>query len=97
MNQPGDFKLIQIEGATSTKEHELTRPEIVIGRDPNVDLTIPSPAISRRHARLTRQGEGYFLEDLGSSNGTFLNDERLSGQRLLKNEEMKFFFEMVIW
>lgn len=84
MNQPGDFKLIHIEGANSSKEYELTRPEIVIGRDPNVDLTIPSPAVSRRHARLMRQGEGYLLEDLGSSNGTFLNGERLLEQRLLK-------------
>ena len=84
MNQPGDFKLIQRESETSSKEYELTRPEIVIGRDPNVDLTIPSPAVSRRHARLTRHGEGYSLEDLGSSNGTFLNGERLLEQRLLK-------------
>ena len=85
MNQSGDYKLIQNQGASGSKEYELTRPEIVIGRDPNVDLTIPSPAVSRRHARLTREGEGYLLEDLGSSNGTFLNGERLLDRRLLKS------------
>ena len=85
MNQSGDYKLIQNQGASGSKEYELTRPEIIIGRDPNVDLTIPSPAVSRRHARLIRAGEGYLLEDLGSSNGTFLNDERLLDRRLLKS------------
>ena len=85
MSQSSEFKLIQNEGVNSAKEYELTRAEIIIGRDPNVDLTIPSPAVSRRHARLIRQGEGYLLEDLGSSNGTFLNGVRLSEQRALKS------------
>ncbi|MBN1451247.1 MAG: FHA domain-containing protein [Anaerolineales bacterium] len=84
MNRSGDFKLIIREDAVSPKEFELTRPEIIIGRDPNVDLTFPSPAVSRRHARLTRDGEGYLLEDLGSSNGTYLNGDRLVEQRKLK-------------
>jgi ABC transport system ATP-binding/permease protein len=91
VNQSGDFKLIQKEGTTSPREYELTRPEITIGRDPNVDITIPSPAVSRRHARLIREGEGYLLEDLGSSNGTFLNGERLLERRLLKTgDQIRF-------
>ena len=83
MAQSSDYKLVIRDGTTS-REFELIQPEIIIGRDPNVDLTIPSPAVSRRHARLTRQGEGYLLEDLGSSNGTFLNGERLVERRSLK-------------
>lgn len=91
MTQSSDFKLIQREGTTPLNEYELTLPEIIIGRDPNVDISIPSPAVSRRHARLTRQGEGYLLEDLGSSNGTFLNGERLVVQRLLKSgDQIRF-------
>jgi len=85
VNQSGDFKLILREGTSSPKEFELTRPEIIIGRDPNVDLTIPSPAVSRHHARLIREGDGYDLEDLGSSNGTFLNEERLFERRALQS------------
>ena len=91
MNKSSDFKLILKEGTTSPKEFELTRPEVIIGRDPNVDVTFPSPAVSRRHARLTREGEGYMLEDLGSSNGTYLNGERLSERRLLKTgDQIRF-------
>ncbi|MEW6240586.1 MAG: FHA domain-containing protein [Chloroflexota bacterium] len=86
MNQQSVFKLIQQdESTTSPKEFELTRSEVVIGRDPSVDISIPSAAVSRRHARLMRDGDGYALEDLGSSNGTYLNGERLTGRRPLKN------------
>ena len=77
-------KLI-LSNAGPPQEFELTRSEIIIGREPSVDLPIPSPAVSRRHARLIREGAGYALEDLGSSNGTFLNGERLAGRRLLKS------------
>ncbi|HET9587876.1 MAG TPA: FHA domain-containing protein [Anaerolineales bacterium] len=63
----------------------MTRPEIVIGRDPSVDLPVASPAVSRRHARFVREGDGYILEDLGSSNGTYLNGERLAGRHPLKS------------
>jgi len=85
VTQSSEFKLVIYESTGSSKEFELTRSEIIIGRDPNVDLSIPSPSISRRHARLMREGDGYTLEDLGSSNGTFLNDEQLVQRRSLKS------------
>jgi len=81
--ESGAPKLILSSG--SPKEFELTRSEIIIGRDPAVDLPISSPAVSRRHARLTRDGGHYALEDLGSSNGTFVNEEKLTGRRPLKS------------
>jgi ABC-type multidrug transport system ATPase subunit/pSer/pThr/pTyr-binding forkhead associated (FHA) protein len=77
------YKLILSSG--SPKEVELTRAEMIIGRDPSVDLPISSPAVSRRHARLSREGDAYVLEDLGSSNGTFVNDQKLVGRRQLKS------------
>ncbi|HEY1416740.1 MAG TPA: FHA domain-containing protein [Myxococcaceae bacterium] len=52
---------------------------LILGRSSSCDLRLPHASISRRHARLTRRGERLFLEDLGSQNGTFLDDERLSG------------------
>jgi len=89
--QSSNFKLILSEETGSPKEFELTRPEIIIGRDPGVDVTIPSAAISRRHARLTRDGEAYMLEDLGSSNGTYLNDKRLTARLpLMSGDRIRF-------
>ena len=70
---PGTGQLIPIgEGA------------LILGRSSSCDLRLPHASISRRHARLTRRGERLFLEDLGSQNGTFLDDERLAGPRELQ-------------
>lgn len=83
MIESSTHKLILSSG--SPQEFELVKPEIIIGRDPTSDLTIASPAVSRRHARIRREGEGYTLEDLGSSNGTFLNDQKLTAPQRLKS------------
>lgn len=85
MTQSSSYRIILVsdQNAPSSREVELNKPEIVIGRDEGADLTIASPAVSRRHARLVRDGDGYAVEDLGSSNGTFVNDQKLSGRRAL--------------
>src|SRR5262249_60024293 len=57
---------------------------VILGRSSSCDLRLPHASISRRHARLTRRGERLYLEDLGSQNGTFLDDERLAGPRELQ-------------
>ncbi len=54
---------------------------LVLGRSSSADLRLPHASISRRHARLQRRGERFFLEDLGSQNGTYLDEERLSAER----------------
>jgi len=56
---------------------------LVLGRSSSADLRLPHASISRRHARLVRRGERFFLEDLGSQNGTYVDDERLSSEREL--------------
>jgi ABC transport system ATP-binding/permease protein len=57
-----------------------------IGRAEGNDLVIPSDLASRRHARVYPAPDGYRIQDLGSSNGTYLNGERLQGtERLLRN------------
>lgn len=46
--------------------------ELTIGRDPAVSAVLPHESVSRRHARIYRRGHVFLLEDLGSSNGTFV-------------------------
>ena len=50
---------------------------MLIGRSRRCDRTIRSPLVSRRHCRLERRGQGFFLRDLGSQNGTWLEGERV--------------------
>lgn len=59
--------------------------EFVMGRQADADLQLNAREVSRRHARIVADGGDYFLEDLGSSNGTFLNDQRVD-QRLALRE-----------
>jgi hypothetical protein len=59
------------------REHPLTSDTITIGRAVENDIVITSKRVSREHARVRREGWRVILEDLGSTNGTFLNDERV--------------------
>lgn len=56
---------------------ELNSPETRLGRHPDNDISVLVDSISRFHARIYREGGHFFLKDLGSSNGSFLNGQRL--------------------
>jgi pSer/pThr/pTyr-binding forkhead associated (FHA) protein len=58
-------------------EHQLRGETTTIGRAVECDIVITSKRVSREHSRLRREGRRVLLADLGSTNGTFLNDERI--------------------
>ncbi|MBI5411047.1 MAG: FHA domain-containing protein [Nitrospirae bacterium] len=68
--------------ATVLKEIKLDRPQLTIGRKPDNDLVIDSPTVSGHHARITDMQGAFVLEDLGSANGTFVNDQKVAKQPL---------------
>jgi signal transduction histidine kinase len=65
-------KLVLIHGQAEQREL-LLRDAALLGRSPECDLVILGPLVSRQHARVVRDGEGYRIEDLGSANGTQVN------------------------
>ena len=77
------MKLFIVEGPNSGQELSVEGGG-VIGRDPaSASVAIEDPEASRKHASLTGGGDGLSIEDLGSTNGTFVNGERVEGARPL--------------
>jgi pSer/pThr/pTyr-binding forkhead associated (FHA) protein len=72
---------------SSPSQMEWTKPLLTIGRDSTNDLIIDHPLASRRHARFERDENGYFIRDLESTNGTYINGERIEGARALHNQD----------
>jgi predicted component of type VI protein secretion system len=89
------FHLLMRAGPNPGKVYELVKNELVIGRDINADIVINDSEVSRKHARLTMQGAGVVLEDLGSTNGTFVDGQRLMGPHILRLGEVVMLGENV--
>ncbi len=71
------------------KRVELDGEELVIGRGSDVDITIDRDSVSRRHAKIVQMGSRYRLIDLGSTNGTYVNDEPISERNLSDGDLVK--------
>lgn len=67
---------------------ELNRPRTTLGRSARNDLWTDDPFTSRLHAEIRQRGDGYWLTDLGSANGTFVNGARLTAPVMLKERDV---------
>jgi pSer/pThr/pTyr-binding forkhead associated (FHA) protein len=83
-----DLLLEIVEGPGAGRQIELRGP-VVLGRDESADVVLEDGQISRRHARVTPSGSGIVVEDLESTNGTFVNhDEVHSPVQLAPGDEL---------
>lgn len=89
------YQLVMQKGPNPGKIYELVHEEATIGRDISNRIVINDPEVSRRHARLTLQVGGYVIEDLGSTNGTFVDGQRLMGPHLLRPGQTVMFGEKI--
>jgi len=77
-----------VDGPEKGKVFPLERDETVIGRLAYCDVILPQKNISRQHARLVRSGSEHYLEDLDSTNGTFLNGKRVRTRTKLRDHDL---------
>ena len=77
-------------------EFQWEQPVLSVGRDPQNELVIDHKLASRRHARFEKDEVGFYIRDLESTNGTFLNGQRISGSQLLRNNDEVWIGDTVI-
>jgi pSer/pThr/pTyr-binding forkhead associated (FHA) protein len=78
---------IVILKAGESMTHDLSRDETVIGRHPECQIQIDSNMVSRKHARVFREGSRFLVEDLGSGNGTTVNGVRIVNPTPLAHDD----------
>jgi predicted component of type VI protein secretion system len=88
MQANDSYRLIVRRGPQPNQVYQLTGEVSNVGRDITNNIVINDREVSRHHLRLMRGAEGYTVEDLGSTNGTFINGKRVTGATPLKNGDM---------
>jgi pSer/pThr/pTyr-binding forkhead associated (FHA) protein len=71
-------------------EAELDSDIVTVGRNPDSAVVLPSPSVSGNHATIKRRGDGYFVQDLGTTNGTKLNGVDVEEARLEHGDRLSF-------
>jgi hypothetical protein len=79
-------KLLLKFNAAVIKEIPFDKDSLAVGRKPDNDIIIDNPAVSGHHCRISVQGGTYFVEDLESTNGTFVNEKRVKKSGLHHND-----------
>ncbi len=70
--------ILKILGDDGGQPHFFSSPELIIGRDPSCDLHIQDETVSAHHSRLSYHHRQWWIEDMNSTNGTYLNQEKLT-------------------
>lgn len=77
------YQFVMRSGPSVGKVFTLEASEITIGRESTNGIAINDVEVSRRHARMELRGSSYVIQDLGSTNGTFVNGQRVLGMQVL--------------
>jgi pSer/pThr/pTyr-binding forkhead associated (FHA) protein len=81
------ISLTIFHGPSAPQGRHFIQPDVTIGRDPACECPVNDEAISARHARLSFHHNQWWLEDLNSTNGTLLNQEKLSMPTVIISED----------
>lgn len=83
-----DAALVVIYGLDLGRKYDLAKPETIVGRASKADICVDQESVSRNHASITNTKKGVRIRDMGSTNGTFINDDLVEGERDLRNGDL---------
>src|SRR5438270_6591592 len=86
----GMFPVLKFVQGSEQKDLVMARTPFTVGRKVDKDLVIADPRVSRDHAQIMQEGQEFFIEDLGSKHGTFVNGERIQRQKLERGDRLEF-------
>ncbi len=90
-------KLLLKFNAAVIKEIPVEKDEITIGRKPDNDVVVDNPAVSGHHARIVHQAGAWVVEDLNSTNGTFMQERRILKANLHHKDEVGVAKHMIVF
>ncbi|MEK7287005.1 MAG: FHA domain-containing protein, partial [Elusimicrobiota bacterium] len=79
-------KLLLKFNAAVIKEIPITKDVLTVGRKEDNDIVIDNPAVSGHHCKIYLQGDTFFIDDLNSTNGTFVNDKKIIRSKIQNND-----------
>ncbi|MFA6133120.1 MAG: FHA domain-containing protein [Phycisphaerae bacterium] len=83
-----DVRLVMFRNDGKRKDFPLTGASTVIGRGESCDLRVPLLSVSRRHCEVSVDGDEVMVRDLGSSNGTFVNNKKIGEQEMCAGDRL---------
>jgi hypothetical protein len=96
--KPVDLERVTGEGATlvirsgggrAGEVFNVGGERMTIGRSPDAEVFLDDVTVSRNHALLVRRGDGLYIDDLGSLNGTYVNRRRIESHKLVNGDELQ--------
>lgn len=82
------FQLVIAEGKEAGREFVFDQTSVLIGRTSECDVVLYDPGVSRKHCRIFSEADGYFVEDMGSSNGTKVNGAQVKKKQLADGDAL---------
>ncbi len=89
LEEEGALLVIRGGGGRAGESFALSQDRLTMGRGPESNIFLDDVTVSRDHALLVRRGEQWFLDDLGSLNGTYVNRRRIETQQLDDGDELQ--------
>ncbi|RLB52583.1 MAG: GGDEF domain-containing protein [Deltaproteobacteria bacterium] len=81
--------LVVIYGLDLGRKYNLEKPSLIIGRSSKADIQVDQESVSRSHAKLVNSGKAVIIRDLGSTNGTYVNDDLIEESQLRDGDLIK--------